>query len=201
MKSTLFSTTEFHRLLEETGALHSGHFLLSSGRHSPQYIQCARLLQYPEHAALVCTALADRFQSARVEVVVGPAMGGIIVAHEVGRRLGARVLFAERVNGQFSLRRSFDVHPGERVLVVEDVVTTGGSILEVANLVTRAGGVIVGIGALVDRTGGDIAFAWRFEALMALTVPTYANADCPQCAAGLPFDKPGSRPTNALSAR
>jgi len=128
-------------------------------------------------------------------------MGGIIVAHEVGRRLGARVLFAERVNGQFALRRSFDVHPGERVLVVEDVVTTGGSVLEVTNLVTRAGGEIVGIGALVDRTGGDSEFTWRFEALMALTVPTYAHTECPQCAAGLPFDKPGSRPTHALSAR
>lgn len=201
MRSKQLSSTEFHRLLEETGALHSGHFLLSSGRHSPQYIQCARLLQLPEHAALVCGGLADRFGSARVDIVVGPAMGGIIVAHEVGRRLGARVQFAERVNGQFALRRSFDVHPGERVLVVEDVVTTGGSILEVADLVTRLGGEIVGMGALVDRTGGGAVFSWRFEALIALTVPTFAKADCPQCAEGLPFDKLGSRPTSALSAR
>lgn len=201
MRSRDLSAAEFHRLLEETGALHTGHFLLSSGRHSPQYIQCAQLLQYPEHAALVCAALADRFHSARVEVVIGPAMGGVIVAHEVGRRLGARVLFAERLNGRFALRRSFDVRPGERVLIVEDVVTTGGSIREVADLMLQAGGEIVGMGTLVDRTGGDSEFTWRFEALTALTVPTYAHTDCPQCAAGLPFDKPGSRPAPTFSAR
>lgn len=201
MRSKRLSSTEFHRLLEETGALHSGHFLLSSGRHSPQYIQCARLLQHPEHAALVCSALAERFESARVDVVVGPAMGGIIVAHEAGRALGARVLFAERVNGRFALRRLFEVHPGEHVLVVEDVVTTGGSIQEIADLVTRMEGEIVGVGALVDRTGGDAIVPWRFESLIALTVPTFTESDCPQCAQGLPVDKPGSRSTPSLSAR
>lgn len=202
MRSIQLSTTEFHRLLEETGALNSGHFLLSSGRHSPHYIQCARLLQHPHHAEHVCSALAERFESDRVEVVVGPAMGGIIVAHEVGRRLRTRALFVERANGQFTLRRSFDVHPGERVLVVEDVVTTGGSILEVTDLLTHAGANIVGMGALVDRTGGDAVFGVRFEALLALTVPTFAQADCPQCAAGLAFDKPGSRGAmHAISAR
>jgi orotate phosphoribosyltransferase len=186
-------------LLEETGALQSGHFLLSSGRHSPQYIQCARLLQHPQFAALACETLADRFRSAEAQVVVGPAMGGIIVAHEVGRALGARVLFAERVDGRFALRRLFDIEHGERVLVVEDVVTTGGSIHEVVDLVMGAGGKIVGMGALVDRTAGS-AFPWRFESLAALTIPTFAPSDCPQCADGLPLHKPGSRAVPMLPA-
>jgi orotate phosphoribosyltransferase len=201
MRSKQLSAAEFFRLLEETGALHTGHFLLSSGRHSPQYIQCAQLLQHPDLAALACTTLGDRFRSARPELVIGPAMGGIIVAHEVGRALSARVLFAERVDGRFALRRLFEIDRGERVLIVEDVVTTGGSIHEVADLVMRAGGEIVGMCALVDRTGGASVFPMRFESLIALTVPTFAASDCPQCAEGAPVNKPGSRTMPTLSAR
>lgn len=191
----------FYRALVQTGAVESGHFLLSSGRHSPQYIQCARLLQHPQIAEAACAALAQRFLAEAPEVVIAPAMGGIIVAHEVARALRVRALFAERVEGRFAIRRSLGIEPGERALIVEDVVTTGASTREVADLVTQHAGEIIGVGALVDRTGGVSPFSWRFEALLALTVPTYIPADCPQCAQGLPAIKPGSRPTPALTPR
>lgn len=196
------NSAEFLALLEQTRAVESGHFQLSSGRHSPTYIQCARLLQEPDLAAAACSALAERFRQENVQVVIAPALGGIVVAHEAGRALGTRALFAERVEGRFALRRSLHIDPGERVLIVEDVVTTGGSTREIAELVKSYGGTIVGVGALVDR-GGTAAspFPWRFEALIALDVPTYAPADCPQCAQGHPVTKPGSRPTPALTSR
>ncbi len=183
---------EFLRVLEQTGAVQTGHFLLSSGRHSPQYIQCARLLQHPYLAERTCAALAHRFLSDHPQVVIAPAMGGIIVAHEVARALGVRAIFAERVDGRFAIRRSLTIAPGERVLIVEDVVTTGGSTREVADIVAENGGQIVGIGALVDRTGGA-RVPWRFEALIGIEVPTYEPGACPQCALGLPAAKPGSR--------
>lgn len=194
------SAAEFYALLEETGALLTGHFLLSSGRHSPQYIQCAQLLQHPDLAAVACSTLAERFRAAAPQAVIGPAMGGIIVAHEIGRVLGARVLFAERVNGRFALRRSFHVNRGERVLIVEDVVTTGGSIQEIADLVIDLEGAIIGMCALVDRTGGNTRLPSRFESLIELPVPTFTEAECPQCVKGVPFDKPGSRSTMTLSS-
>lgn len=192
---------EFYRLLEETSAVQTGHFLLSSGRHSPMYIQCARLLQYPNLAAHVCGALADRFRSEPPSAVIAPAMGGIIVAHEVARAHGIRALFAERIDGRFALRRSLHIDRTERVLIVEDVVTTGGSTREVAELVESHGGTVAGVGALVNRSGTASPFPWRFEALIALDVSTHSQADCPQCAKGIPVTKPGSRPALALSQR
>ncbi len=192
---------EFYRLLEETDAVQTGHFSLSSGRHSPMYIQCARLLQYPDLAAHVCSGLADSFRSEPSSAVIAPAMGGIIVAHEVARALGVRALFAERIDGRFALRRSLHIDRSERVLIVEDVVTTGGSTREVAELVESYGGTVAGVGALVNRSGVASPFPWRFETLITLNVPTHLQADCPQCAKGILLTKPGSRPAPALTQR
>jgi orotate phosphoribosyltransferase len=189
--------TKVLALLKETGAFQSGHFLLSSGMHSSQYVQCAQLLQYPDHAAAIGAALGQRFRSARPQVVIGPAYGGMIVAHEVARALGVRALFAERVDGKFELRRQFKIEPGERVLLVEDVVTTGAATGEVKRVVERHGGIVVGVGAIVDRSAGPLNFHCSFEALAALEAPVYLAAMCDLCRAGVPLVKPGSRPTPA----
>jgi orotate phosphoribosyltransferase len=189
--------TKVLALLKETGAFQSGHFLLSSGMHSSQYVQCAQLLQYPQHAAAVGAALGQRFRSARPQVVIGPAYGAMIISHEVARALGVRSLFAERVDGKFELRRQFKIDPGERVLIVEDVLTTGAATGEVKRLVERHGGIVVGVGAIVDRSAGPLSFNCPFEALAALEAPAYLAAMCDLCRAGIPLVKPGSRPTPA----
>ena len=186
-------------LLRQTGAFQTGHFLLSSGMHSSQYIQCALLLQYPEHASRVGAALAERFCGRSPQVVVGPAYGGMIVAHEVARALAVRALFAERVEGRFELRRSFAIAPGERVLVVEDVVTTGAATREVVRLVERLGGVVVGVGAIVDRSAGPLGFSGPFEALATVEAPVYIPSLCELCREGVPLVKPGSRSWPAAS--
>ena len=143
-------------ILQQTGALLEGHFQLTSGLHSPRYLQCARVLQYPEHAEWAGRELAGHFAKDGVNAVVAPAIGGIIVAHEVARALGVRALFTERESGVMTLRRGFQIAPGEKILVVEDVVTTGGSTRETIEAVTRAGGAVVGAGSLVDRSGGGV---------------------------------------------
>ncbi len=185
---------DLETLLHDTGALQQGHFSLSSGLHSSQYVQCALLLQHPDVAATVCSALAERFRLDLPEVVIGPAMGGMILAYEVARALGKRALFAERVDGAFQLRRSFEIRPGERTLIVEDVVTTGGSIQEVTRVVARSGGIGIGVGAIIDRSPHPLAFAARFEALLKIRADVSSPAECPLCRAGVPFTKPGSRP-------
>lgn len=193
------NAAELTALLEETGAFQTGHFLISSGMHSPQYIQIALLLQYPDLAARVCGALAEQFRADRPEVVIGPAYGGMIIAHEVARALGARALFAERVEGRFELRRSFRIAPGERTLLVEDVITTGAATREVKRLVERHGGVVVGVGALVDRSAMPLGFDCRFEALLAVEVDTHIPSLCPLCAQGIPLVKPGGRSVPVLA--
>lgn len=187
------SEAELLDLLRRQGALQHGHFLLSSGLHSPHYVQCALLLQDPELTARVCAALAAPFREDGVAAVVGPALGAIPLAYETARQLGARALWAERVEGRMVLRRSFALQPGERVLVVEDVVTTGGSAAEVAELVERAGAVVVGVAAVVDRSGGAHGLRWPFKPLVRLAVEAYAPAACPLCQEGVPLVKPGSR--------
>jgi len=178
----------------QCGAVTDGHFLLSSGLHSPIYVQSALILQYPEEAQSLGAALAERVRPLRPQVVIGPALGAVVVAHEVARALGVRAIFAERVEGRMALRRGFAIAEGERVLVVEDVITTGGSAAEVASLVRSAGGEVVGFGALVDRTGGRMDLEARLEALITLDLPTFAPDRCPQCREGIPAVKPGSRP-------
>lgn len=181
-------------LLRRTGAFQTGHFLLSSGMHSPQYVQCALLLQHPEHAARIGAALAARFRSERPQMVIGPAYGGMIIAHEVACALGVRALFAERVEGRFELRRSFQIATGERALVIEDVVTTGAATREVTRLVERHGGIVVGVGAIVDRSAAPPVFDCRFEALVTIDAPAYLPSMCELCQQEIPLAKPGSRP-------
>jgi orotate phosphoribosyltransferase len=180
-------------MFQQTGALLEGHFQLTSGMHSPRYLQCALVLQHPERAAWIGEQLAAHFRNERVDAVVAPAIGGIIVAHEAARALGVRALFTERENGAMTLRRGFRLDEGERVLVVEDVVTTGGSTRETIEAVTRAGVVVVGAGSVVDRSGGAVDIGVRRVALLTLDVPAYDPADCPLCREGTPAIKPGSR--------
>ncbi|MDA8352502.1 MAG: orotate phosphoribosyltransferase [Firmicutes bacterium] len=178
--------------MERTGVVKEGHFILSSGRHSRRYMQCAQLLQHPGEAEGAGTAIADQFRGERVNAVIGPALGGVIIAHETARALGVRCLFAERKEGEMRLRRGFTIQPGEPVLLVEDVVTTGGSVGEVADLVENLGGRVVGIGAIVDRSGGEADFSVPFRSLTEQTIDSYDPADCPLCAQGVPVEKPGS---------
>jgi orotate phosphoribosyltransferase len=187
------STDWVLRLLKRTGALLEGHFLLSSGLHSDRYFQCARLLQHPRHAARIGRALAAVCRPFGADLVVSPALGGVIIGHEVGRALGVRALFTEREQGVMRLRRGFSIAEGEQVLVVEDVVTTGKSTLEAAAAVTAAGGRVVGLASIVDRSAG-VVLPYPFRSLLRLTVATYPPDDCPLCRAGkLPAVKPGSR--------
>ena len=182
------------KLLEQVGAIRTGHFELSSGRHSGTYIQCALVLEHPKHAEQLGAALAERFRDIPIACVVAPALGGIIVGYEVARALGVRSLFVERDrSGQMTLRRGFEIKPGERVLVIEDVWTTGGSTRETIGVVEQEGGLVVAAGALIDRTGGTLELNVPARALVELAVPSYEPDDCPQCRAGGVATRPGSR--------
>jgi len=182
------------RLLETAGAIRQGHFELSSGQHSGTYIQCALVLQYPEHADKLGRALAAEFHDIKVDCVASPAMGGVVIGHEVARAIGVRAIFVERgATGQMMLRRGFEVNPDERVLVIEDVWTTGGSTCETIRIVEQAGGRVVAAGALIDRSRGRLELPVRAEALLELNVPSFSPIECPQCRAGGEATKPGSR--------
>lgn len=185
---------EILQVFKACGALLEGHFLLSSGLHSSQYLQCALVLQHPAHAEKLCSLLAWPFQGQGIQAVAAPAMGGIIVAHEVARSLGARALFTERAEGRMTLRRGFQIAQGERTLVVEDVITTGGSTREVVQVVEEHGGKVVGVGCLVDRSGGAPLEMER-HALVRLEIANYPPQSCPLCQEGRPLVKPGSRQT------
>jgi len=180
-------------IFTKSKALLTGHFRLTSGRHSSQYMQCAQVLQYPEYASQLCRDLAERFAGMKVDTVIGPALGGIIVAYEVGRAMGVRTIFTEREQGVMSLRRGFIIEPGEKVLVVEDVVTTGGSVKEVIEVVRQKGGEVAGVGVLVDRSNGKVDFGVKTEAVLPMEIQSYDPGDCPLCREGLPVVKPGSR--------
>lgn len=186
---------DVERLLSETGAIRRGHFQLSSGLHSPMYVQCAALLQHPDKAARLAEALAVFYRDARVTVVVAPALGGITWGYELARALGVRALFVERnSDGRFALRR-FVLTPGERVLVAEDVLTTGGSTVETINVVRGAGGEVVGVAAILDRSGGTVDLDVPLRALLTQRIETYPPPACPLCQDYLPLEKPGSRPS------
>lgn len=180
-------------LFKESKALLEGHFRLTSGLHSANYFQCAKVLQYPAHAEKLCALIAERFRSEKIDAVLAPALGGIVVGQEVGRLLGVRSMFAERKDQIMQLRRGFEVGPGERILVCEDVVTTGGSVREVIEIVENLGGVVAGVGIIVDRSGGTATFE-NFFAAMTMQVVTYKQGDCPMCKEGIWVEKPGSRP-------
>jgi len=180
-------------IFKEAGVLLEGHFLLTSGRHSNKYLQCAKIFQYTKYSEELCNALAEKFKNDGVEVVIGPAIGAIQMAYEVSRSLGAKNIFAERENGVMTLRRNFYIEKGQKVLVVEDVVTTGGSVKEVIRIVEEAGGEVVGIGSIVDRTGGKIDFGYKYESVISMEVESYEPENCPLCKEGIPVVKPGSR--------
>jgi orotate phosphoribosyltransferase len=193
--SVTASTTEaVLDLFRRVGALLEGHFRLTSGLHSPGYLQCALVLQHPTEAERCGTLIAERVRGLGTEVVLSPALGGIVIGQEVGRALGVRALFAERQDGALTLRRGFTLSPGEKVLVVEDVVTTGGSTRETIEVARAAGAVVVGAAAIIDRSGGSHELLdVPFHALATVSLPTYAAEVCPLCAAGSPVVKPGSR--------
>lgn len=176
-----------------TGALLEGHFVLTSGLHSTKYLQCALVLQYPAEAESFGRAIAERFRGESVETVVAPAIGGIIIGWEVARSLGVRSIWTEREEGRMILRRGFTVRPGEKVLVVEDVITTGGSTRETIEAMRAAGALVVGAASIIDRSGGRSDVGVPRVALATLDVPALAPAACPECAAGMPAIKPGSR--------
>ena len=180
-------------LLTEVGALLTGHFRLTSGLHAGQYMQCARLFQYADKASVLCKILADSFAKESIDVVAGPAVGAVQMAFEVSRHLGVKNIFAERVDGTLAFRRGFSLEPGARVLVVEDTVTTGGTVRELMNVVQSLGGVVAGVGAIVDRSGGQTQFGVPFRAAVTLSIPVYDPDDCPLCREGLAIVKPGSR--------
>ncbi len=180
-------------MFTQTGALLEGHFKLSSGRHSDRYMQCARVLQYPRFARRIGELLALRFQSVRCSVVVAPALGGILVAHELAASLGVRALFGERENGIMQLRRGFQIDPGESAIVVEDVITTGKSTREVIDMVTAAGGIPAAIGGIVDRTGASVELPFTPQCLLRIEIDTWEEGDCPLCRNGIPLKAPGSR--------
>ena len=183
---------EVRALLVETGAIMDGHFLLTSGLHSPHYVEKFNVLQHPAYTAQLCAAMAEKFKDAQIETVVGPVTGGILLAHETGKSLGTRAIFTERVDGKMTFRRGFSLHKGERVLIVEDIVTTGGSIKEVIEVVKAVGAVPVAVSMLVDRSGGKADFGdVPAAALLTMDVETYAPESCPLCAKGIPMTKRG----------
>lgn len=185
---------EIMQIFLQTGALLEGHFILTSGRHSNRYMQCARVLQYPDHTETLARIIAGHYRDEHIDVVVAPAVGGILVAYEVARQLGVKAIFCERQEGRMMLRRGFTIEPGQRVLVVEDVITTGGSVQEVIDVVREWQGDVVGVGVLVDRSGGKVDFGIRTEAVLTLDIESFPADDCPLCREGkLPAVKPGSR--------
>ena len=178
-------------ILKESGALLEGHFLLSSGRHSNRYCQCAKLLQYPDKSAMVLSVVADKIKDIDFDIVVGPAMGGIIVAYEVGRQTGKPSIFTERVDGKMELRRGFEIKKGQKVLISEDVVTTGKSSLETIEVLKGLGAEVVGICCIVDR--GSSTINYPIYSAIKLDIESFDPSNCPLCKSGTPYIKPGSR--------
>jgi orotate phosphoribosyltransferase len=195
LKGNDMNQDEVLKLFKQLQALLEGHFRLSSGLHSDRYLQCALVLQNPQHAARLGAALAERMRGLAdlPDFVIAPALGGILVAHEVARGLGVRGLFAERQDGVLKLRRGFTIKPGEKAYVVEDVVTTGGSTKETMDVVTQAGGIVLAAGSLIDRTGGRADLGVPRVALAVLDVPAFTPEECPLCKTGSQAIKPGSR--------
>ena len=189
----MLSREEIIQIFKDKEVMLEGHFLLTSGRHSDKYMQCAKLFQYADTSELICKQLADQFKDKKIDMVVGPAIGGIIMAYEMGRQFGVKNIFAERENGLMTLRRGFEVPAGTNILVVEDVVTTGGSVREVIALMKERGANVMGVGAVVDRSNGQVDFGCDFRAVLSMEVKSYDPESCPICGSGMPLVKPGSR--------
>lgn len=180
----------------KSGAMMEGHFILTSGFHSPHYFQCAKVLQHPEYNSIFAGAIAQHFRDKKPDVVISPAVGGIVFGTEVGRQLGCRTIFAERENGVMKLRRGFEIKENENVLVIEDVVTTGGSVLEVIETVKSCKGNIVGVGFIIDRSNGKVKFGYDQFSLASVEVIKFSEEDIPDWLSAIPVSKPGSRSLN-----
>lgn len=191
----IIKTEEVMKKFEQAGAIQKGHFKLTSGVHSDTYIQCAQVMQYPGFMHNLCSELGRKFRGEDIDVIIGPAIGGIIISHVMAQVLGpwVRAIFTERENGKMTLRRSFEIKKDEKVLVVEDVTTTGGSVREVIDIVKERGGQVVGVGVLIDRSGGRIDFGVKMKSLLSLDIKSYQPEECPLCKKGIPIVKPGSR--------
>jgi len=180
-------------IFKDTGALLEGHFILSSGKHSSKYFQCAKVLQHPEYLTAFSIMIADQFEDQKPDVVISPAIGGIVLGTEVGAQLGCRTIFSERKNGAMVIRRGFNLEHDESVLIVEDVITTGGSVKEVMNLVEKANAKILGIGVLVDRSNGDAQLHNNQYSIIKLNAESYHEDEIPDELNAIPIQKPGSR--------
>jgi orotate phosphoribosyltransferase len=188
------SNEDVIKIFKSTEALLEGHFLLTSGRHSNQYFQCAKVLQYPEYTSQICSLITNHFKDKEIDTVIAPAMGGMIIGYEVARQLNKRSIFTERENKEMTLRRGFSLSKGEKVLVCEDVVTTGGSVFEVIEIVKKFGAEIVGVGSIVDRSNGKVDFGYDFFSSLRLNAVSYLPEECAICKEGkLELVKPGSR--------
>ena len=172
---------EVKELLLKHGAILEGHFLLTSGLHSGMYVEKFQVLQYPKATEKLCEGFAEKFKDEKIDVVIGPVTGGIILAHETAKHFGTRAIFAERDNGRMTIKRGFEIQPGERVLIVEDIVTTGGSVMEVIDVVREWGGIVAGVAMLVDRSGGTVDFGVPAKALLTLKIDTFTPENCPLC--------------------
>jgi len=197
------ASSDVERVFRESGALREGHFILASGRHSSLYLEKFQVLQHPADTERLCGAIAVWARSLGVDSVAGPTTGGIILAHELARQLGVRAIYAERREGApgREFRRGFALAPGERVLVVDDIMTTGGSVQETIDAVRSAGGAIAGAAVLVDRSGGASRLDVPVHTLWRLDIPSYAPAECPLCAKGIPATHPGTTPAPAVVSR
>jgi orotate phosphoribosyltransferase len=197
------ASSDVERVFRESGALREGHFILASGRHSSLYLEKFQVLQHPADTERLCGAIASWARSIGVDSVAGPTTGGIILAHEVARQLGVRAIYAERRDGTpgREFRRGFALAPGERVLVVDDIMTTGGSVQETIDAVRSAGGAVAGAAVLVDRSGGATRLDVPVHSLWRLDIPSYAPAECPLCAKGIPATHPGTTPAPAVVSR
>ena len=184
---------DYIKIFKESGALLEGHFVLTSGRHSSSYFQCAKVLQYPKYLEMFSNEIASHFKGFEIDLVVSPAVGGIVIGTEVGRIMKKRTIFAEREDGKMRFRRGFNIKEKEKILIVEDVITTGGSVKEVMQLIEKSGGVIEGVGVIVDRSSGSVVLHQNQISLASLEVKSYNLNEIPAELASIPIEKPGSR--------
>jgi len=191
----MLSLKESLKILKETNALIDGHFILSSGLHSPKYVQCAQLLSKPDKASKICNSLAEKIKTKfnNFNLILSPAMGGIVIGYEIGRILKKETIFSERVDGIFKLRRGFNIKPTDKVLIVEDVITTGKSSIECSNIVTSTGATLVGFACIIDRSKGESAISKNIISQVKLDIPTYTKDNIPEDLSSISATKPGSR--------
>jgi orotate phosphoribosyltransferase len=193
----ILNEKEILMAFENSNALLRGHFLLTSGRHSNVYFQCAKVLQFPKYVEMLCSLIAENFKNYEVDTVIAPAMGGLVVGQEVARQLNKRFIFAEREDKKLTLRRGFTIDEGEKILICEDVVTTGGSVFEVMDIVKSNKAKIAGIGFIVDRSNGNVNFGYPQFSTFKMEVFSYLKDECPMCKENIPVVKPGSRKATA----